>query len=60
MKTYKYYNYWIKNCEMCWAEMKNIWNRKYCSKCRKIRDDQLEQEKNEKQKAIRANDLSTK
>lgn len=32
----------MSKCLICWKEMTDItWQKKYCSKCRKIRDDEL-------------------
>ena len=30
------------NCERCWKEMVKKWPKKYCSKCRKIMDKELQ------------------
>lgn len=42
------------NCQICGKEIRAMWNmRKYCSACRKIRDDELQREKDAKKKQER-------
>lgn len=43
------------NCQICGIEIPDVWRRKYCSKCRKIRDKELQREKDARQKELRAN-----
>ena len=46
-------NYIIIKCEMCGTEIEKKWKRKYCNACRKIRDDQLQKEKDAREKEKR-------
>lgn len=43
-------NYWTKQCERCWKEIKIKWQIKYCIACRKARDDEIYKARHEKEK----------
>lgn len=46
------------NCQICGKEIKAMWNmRKYCSACRKVRDDELQQQRSAKKKQERMKGL---
>jgi hypothetical protein len=49
------------NCKICGKEIAAIWfKRQYCSACRKIRDDELQQQRSAKKKQERLKTMQKK